>query len=78
MASILEGMKARAAARANYLTVLADIAAGHKLLAERLRHLTQEETQRQIRSAEAALRRAATALPRDMLALPIPQAGRAR
>lgn len=69
-----EAFANRAAARANYLAVLGDIAAGHKLLAERLRHLTQEETQRQIRAAEASLRRAATALPRDRLGLAVPQA----
>ena len=69
-----EAFANRAAARVNYLAVLGDIAAGHKLLAERLRHLTQEETQRQIRAAEASLRRAAMALPRDRLGLAVPQA----
>jgi hypothetical protein len=56
------GFANRAAAFSNYQTVLADIARGHALLRERVSHLTQEETARQIRAAEAELRRAGARL----------------
>lgn len=62
----------RAAAFKNYQTVLADIARGHALLKERVAHLTQEETARQIRAAEAELRRAGARLPRDGLGIAVP------
>lgn len=64
----------RAAARANYLLVLARIAEGHALLKASARHITQEETIRQIRAAEDQLRRVSAALPR-MLAAPGPVTG---
>ncbi len=53
-----------AAARADYDQVLRRIAEGHALLASRSRHLSQEETARQVYAAEDALRRAAQRLPR--------------
>ena len=62
----------RSAAIKNYQTVLADIARGHALLKERVSHLTQEETARQIRAAEAELRRAGARLPRDGLGIAVP------
>jgi hypothetical protein len=62
----------RAAAISNYQTVLADIAKGHALLKERVAHLTQEETMRKIRTAEAELRRAGARLPRDGLGIAVP------
>jgi len=62
----------RAAAIRNYQTVLADIARGHALLKERVSHLTQEETARQIRAAEVELRRASVRLPRDGLGIAVP------
>jgi hypothetical protein len=68
----------RAAAIKNYQTVLADIARGHALLKERVAHLTQEETARQIRAAEAELRRAGARLPRDGLGIAVPVMGAAR
>jgi len=68
----------RAAAIRNYQMVLADIAKGHALLKERAAHLTQEETARQIRAAEAELRRAGARLPRDGLGIAVPVAGAAR
>jgi hypothetical protein len=68
----------RAAAIKNYQTVLADIARGHALLKERVAHLTQEETARQIRAAEAKLRRAGARLPRDGLGIAVPVMGAAR
>jgi len=66
------GAANRAAAISNYQTVLADIAKGHALLKERVAHLTQEETMRQIRTAEAELRRAGARLPRDGLGIAVP------
>ena len=66
------GFANRAAAFSNYQTVLADIARGHALLKERVSHLTQEETARQIRAAEAELRRAGVRLPRDGLGIAVP------
>jgi hypothetical protein len=68
----------RAAAIRNYQTVLADIAKGHALLKERVAHLTQEETARQIRAAEAELRRASARLPRDGLGIAVPVMGAPR
>lgn len=68
----------RAAAIRNYQMVLADIAKGHALLKERAAHLTQEETARQIRAAEAELRRAGARLPRDGLGIAVPVVGAAR
>jgi hypothetical protein len=68
----------RAAAIKNYQTVLADIARGHALLKERVSHLTQEETARQIRAAEAELRRAGARLPRDGLGIAVPVMGAPR
>ena len=68
----------RAAAIRNYQTVLADIAKGHALLKERVAHLTQEETARQIRAAEAELRRAGARLPRDGLGIAVPVMGTPR
>jgi hypothetical protein len=65
----------RAAARAQYGAVLARIAEGHALLKTRARHITQEETVRQVRAAEDNLRRAAALLPRGTIAGPAP-AGR--
>lgn len=66
------GFANRAAAISNYQTVLTDIAKGHALLKERVSHLTQEETARQIRAAEAELRRAGARLPRDGLGIAVP------
>ncbi|MCA3278754.1 MAG: hypothetical protein ING10_05750 [Roseomonas sp.] len=66
------GFANRAAAISNYRTVLTDIAKGHALLKERVSHLTQEETARQIRAAEAELRRAGARLPRDGLGIAVP------
>lgn len=54
----------RAAARVNYRLVLNRIAEGHALLKARARHITQEESIRQIRAAEDQLRRASAVLPR--------------
>lgn len=68
----------RAAAIRNYQMVLADIAKGHALLKERAAHLTQEETARQIRAAEAELRRAGARLPRDGLGIAVPVMAAAR
>ena len=68
----------RAAAIKNYQTVLTDIARGHALLKERVSHLTQEETARQIRAAEAELRRAGARLPRDGLGIAVPVMGAPR
>jgi hypothetical protein len=68
----------RAAAIKNYQTVLADIAKGHALLKERVSHLTQEETARQIRAAEAELRLAGARLPRDGLGIAVPVMGAPR
>jgi hypothetical protein len=73
LAALYEAASAnRAAAIKNYQTVLADIAKGHALLKERVSHLTQEETARQIRTAEAELRRAGARLPRDGLGIAVP------
>ena len=68
----------RAAAIKNYQTVLADIAKGHALLKERVSHLTQEEAARQIRTAEAELRRGGARLPRDGLGIAVPVMGAPR
>jgi hypothetical protein len=68
----------RAAAIRNYQTVLTDIARGHALLKERASHLTQDETARQIRAAEAELRRAGARLPRDGLGIAVPVMGAPR
>jgi hypothetical protein len=65
----------RAAAHAQYRTVLARLAEGHALLRARARHITQEETVRRVRAAEDSLRRAAALLPRGTIAAPAP-AGR--
>jgi hypothetical protein len=54
----------RAAARNAYVAVLGRIGEGQALLLERAAHLSQEETARQVRAAEAALRQAAALLPR--------------
>ncbi|MFZ4409648.1 MAG: hypothetical protein ACOYOH_20060 [Paracraurococcus sp.] len=54
---------AGAAARDAYRAVLARIAEGQAVLLERSGHLRQEETARQVRAAETALRRAAALLP---------------
>jgi len=59
----------RAAARLNYAEVVRQIGEGHALLTERSRHLSQEETARQVRAAENRLRRAAALLPREGMAL---------
>jgi hypothetical protein len=72
------GASNRTAAIKNYQTVLADIAKGHALLKERVSHLTQEETARQIRAAEAELRRAGARLPRDGLGIAVPVMGAPR
>jgi hypothetical protein len=73
LAALYEAASAnRAAAIKNYQAVLADIARGHALLKERASHLTQEETARQIRAAEAELRRAGARLPRDGLGIAVP------
>lgn len=73
LAALYEAASAnRAAAIKNYETVLADIARGHALLKERVSNLTQEETARQIRAAEAELRRAGARLPRDGLGIAVP------
>lgn len=73
LAALYEAASAnRAAAIKNYQTVLADIARGHALLKERVSNLTQEETARQIRAAEAELRRAGARLPRDGLGIAVP------
>ena len=58
----------RTAARANYRVVLTRIAEGHALLKARARHITQEESIRQIRAADDQLRRASAVLPRTLLA----------
>ena len=79
LAALYEAASAnRAAAIKNYQTVLADIAKGHALLKERVSHLTQEETARQIRAAEAELRRAGARLPRDGLGIAVPVMGAPR
>jgi hypothetical protein len=54
----------RADARAAYAEVLQRIAAGHALLRDESRRLTQAETGRRIADAETALNRAAARLPR--------------
>ena len=73
LAALYEAASAnRAAAIKNYQTVLADIARGHALLKERVSNLTQDETARQIRAAEAELRRAGARLPRDGLGIAVP------
>jgi uncharacterized protein len=54
----------RIAARVAYQAVLARVGEGQALLLDRAAHLSQEETARQVRAAEEALRRAATRLPR--------------
>ena len=73
LAALYEAASAnRSAAIKNYQTVLADIARGHALLKERLSNLTQEETARQIRAAEAELHRAGARLPRDGLGIAVP------
>lgn len=54
---------ARTAAREAYRAVLARIAEGQALLLAKAGHLSQEETARQVRAQEAALRRAAALLP---------------
>ena len=79
LAALYEAASAnRAAAIKNYQTVLADIAKGHALLKERVSHLTQEETARQIRTAEAELRLAGARLPRDGLGIAVPVMGAPR
>jgi len=60
------------AAYATYRQVLARIGEGHALLAARAGHLGQEETFRQLRAAEDALRRAMALLPPPLPA-PAPQ-----
>lgn len=60
------------AAYATYRDVLARIGEGHALLVARASHLGQEESFRQIRAAEDALRRAMAALPPPLPA-PAPQ-----
>jgi hypothetical protein len=56
-----------AAARTGYGVVLSRIAEGHALMAARARHLSQEETARQVRAAEDRLRRAEAQLPRGLV-----------
>ncbi len=58
------------AARTEYDAVLHRFAEGHALLASRGRHLSQEETARQVHAAEDALRRTAQRLPRVLAAPP--------
>jgi hypothetical protein len=58
----------RALMRARYWAVLAEIGAGHALLKARARHISQEETIRQVRAAEDRLHRAAALLPQALLA----------
>jgi hypothetical protein len=58
----------RAAARLSYAEVVRQIGEGHALLTGRSRHLSQEETARQVRAAENRLRRAAALLPREGMA----------
>jgi len=60
-------LAARVAGRQAYLAVLARLAEGQALLMERRSHLSQEETARQVRAAEATLRRAAALLPRGLV-----------
>ena len=57
--------------REAYRAVLARLAEGEALLQARAGHLTQAETARQVRAADAELRRAAALLPRaTVLAAP--------
>jgi hypothetical protein len=61
---------AGAAARANYVLILARIAEGHALLKLRTSHLSQAETARQVRAEEDRLRRSAALLPWAMTSMP--------
>jgi hypothetical protein len=57
-------LESRISARSAYKRVLARIGEGQALLLDRVSHLAQEETARQLRAAEEALRRATALLPR--------------
>jgi hypothetical protein len=67
----------RALARSRYAAVLARVAEGHALLKERSRHMSQQETVRQVHAAEDRLRRAAALLPQGVLAAAGEGTGRA-